>query len=151
MKKSCGFLIQCEDKFLLCHSTKPSGNINLSDGQWGIPKGGLEEGETELQAALRETIEETGLDLTEYGYDEEPLHIYSTRSKKYVIFYCNIKGNSVFLKKLKCTSLIEETNKPENDDFIWVDWNKAYEISIKNQKFNLFTKEVKEKISQLKR
>jgi predicted NUDIX family NTP pyrophosphohydrolase len=59
MKKSCGFLIECQNKFLLCHSTKPSGSISLNDGQWGIPKGGCEEGETDLAAALREVEEET--------------------------------------------------------------------------------------------
>ena len=149
MKKSCGFLIQCEDKFLLCHSTKPSGNINLSDGQWGIPKGGLEEGETEIQAALRETLEETGLDLSLFNYSNKPIQIYSTKSKKYVIFYCNIPDNRIFDYKLVCESKIEDTNKPENDGFIWVNWNTANEIAIKNQKFNLFNNEVKNKILQL--
>ena len=150
MQKSCGFLIQCEDKFLLCHSTKPSGNINLSDGQWGVPKGGIEQDESEIEAAIRETLEETSIDISQYSFQTEPICEYSTRTKKYVIFYCNIPNPSIILKKLNCRTYIENTNKPENDDFIWVDWEKAYEIAIKNQKFNLFTSEVKEKIKQLR-
>lgn len=145
MKKSCGFLIQCQDKFLLCHSTKPSGSISLNDGQWGIPKGGCEDGETDLEAALRETVEETSLNLDHYIYSHSPIHSYSTKTKKYVIFYCRIDDPSIMDKKLECKSLITDSNKPENDSFVWVDWSTANQIAIKNQKFNLFIEEVREK------
>lgn len=38
--------------------------VLVSDGRnWGFPKGGLEQGETPRDAALREVSEETGLDL----------------------------------------------------------------------------------------
>jgi len=142
MKKSCGFLIQCGDKFLLCHSSKPNGEISIDDGQWGIPKGGCESKETELEAALRETLEETGIDLSEYGYTKKPLLKYSTKSKKYVIFHAKITDRSILDKHLTCSTNVTDTTRPENDDFIWVDWSTAKEISIKNQKFNIFVDDV---------
>ena len=146
MKKSCGFLIQCQGKFLLCHATKPSGNINLDDGQWGIPKGGVEDGESEIETALRETYEETSLSLKESDINKTPICTYSTKTKKYIIFYCHINDPEIFKTKLKCITMIDDTDSPENDAFVWVEWDKAREIAIKNQKFNLFTKDVKEKI-----
>lgn len=51
---SCGVLCYTNDqRLLLCHPT----------GQdfWDIPKGKIEEGETERQAAIRELREETGI------------------------------------------------------------------------------------------
>ena len=35
----------------------------LSSSTWGFPKGKAEEGENELQSAVRETYEETGFDI----------------------------------------------------------------------------------------
>jgi predicted NUDIX family NTP pyrophosphohydrolase len=44
----------------------PGGPIfkNKDDGHWGIPKGEVEEGEDLLTAAIRETKEETGIDVS---------------------------------------------------------------------------------------
>lgn len=51
---SCGILVlNARSELLLCHAT--------GTAYWDIPKGGLHPGETELAAALRETVEETGL------------------------------------------------------------------------------------------
>ena len=53
---SCGILILTgQHELLLCHVT--------GQDHWDLPKGGAIAGETVLQAALRETREECGLDL----------------------------------------------------------------------------------------
>jgi 8-oxo-dGTP pyrophosphatase MutT (NUDIX family) len=53
---SCGILIlNPQAELLLCHVT--------GQDHWDLPKGGAHAGESPLQAALRETREETGLDL----------------------------------------------------------------------------------------
>ncbi|MDQ3364932.1 MAG: NUDIX domain-containing protein [Myxococcota bacterium] len=66
---------------LLVH---PSGNYNRR-APWGIPKGAPDPGETLEQTALRETLEETGLevtgDLVDLGFVDY------TRSKKRVHGY----------------------------------------------------------------
>lgn len=53
---SCGIVVLNEQaELLLCHVTQQD--------HWDLPKGGAHAGESALQAALRETHEETGLQL----------------------------------------------------------------------------------------
>ena len=53
---SCGILIlNPQHELLLCHVT--------GQDHWDLPKGGAHDDESPLQAALRETREETGLAL----------------------------------------------------------------------------------------
>lgn len=42
----------------------------LSSSSWGFPKGKAEEGENELQSAVRETYEETGFDIQPLAKEE---------------------------------------------------------------------------------
>ena len=51
------------DRWLLLKSTK--------HGEWGFPKGHQDPGETTLQTALRECVEETGISLL--AIDGDPL------------------------------------------------------------------------------
>jgi 8-oxo-dGTP pyrophosphatase MutT (NUDIX family) len=64
MEKSCGCIILKDDKvFLIC---------TLDDGKemfWSFPKGHQEAGETDVETALRETKEETGLDVEIIDYE----------------------------------------------------------------------------------
>lgn len=53
-EKSCGAVIFDGDKILVIQQVK---------GHWGFPKGHVEEGETEVQTAIREIKEETNLDV----------------------------------------------------------------------------------------
>ena len=53
-EKSCGAVIFDGDKILVSQQVK---------GHWGFPKGHVEEGETEVQTAVREIKEETNLDV----------------------------------------------------------------------------------------
>ncbi len=56
-ERSAGFILYSVDQgkrkyLLLCHR---------NGGHWGFPKGHIEAGESEIQAARRETLEETGI------------------------------------------------------------------------------------------
>lgn len=53
-EKSCGCVVFDEDKVLL---------IKHNEGHWDLPKGHIEEGETEVQTAIREVKEETNVDV----------------------------------------------------------------------------------------
>lgn len=50
------FIFSSDDKLVL-------GKTGVYSGQWVIPGGGLNEGETKLEALKREILEETGLDI----------------------------------------------------------------------------------------
>lgn len=54
VEKSCGFVVVNDDRVLL---------IRQNDNSIGFPKGHMEIGETEIETAIRETREETGLDV----------------------------------------------------------------------------------------
>lgn len=79
-KLSCGVVILSDAaELLLCHVT--------GQGHWDLPKGGANPGEAPLQAALRETREETGLaldaqrlvDLGRHAFrPRKDLHLFAT-------------------------------------------------------------------------
>lgn len=79
---SCGTLVvNPRHELLLCHVTHTP--------KWDIPKGMLDAGETELEAALRELREETGLafdagrlrDLGPFSYRRDKrLHLFMVKS-----------------------------------------------------------------------
>ena len=110
---SCGVVILNQDReLLLCHVT--------GQNHWDLPKGGIDAGETPLQAALRETREECGwrlqgealLDLGRFHYTtKKDLHLFATVQPR------------VELKELRCEShYIDRASArhlPEMDGFGW--------------------------------
>jgi 8-oxo-dGTP pyrophosphatase MutT (NUDIX family) len=64
MKESAGIVIRLNhSKLLLCRPTNKTLRIKSSriDKLWGPPKGGIDAGETSVDAAIRETREEIGI------------------------------------------------------------------------------------------
>jgi 8-oxo-dGTP pyrophosphatase MutT (NUDIX family) len=143
--KSSGLLIDSFGKYLICHASQFNGSFSRNDGNWGIPKGIVEYGDSLLDTAFRETIEETGLNIR--NLEEKNLVVvnrsiilnYRTSKKTVYAFYVR---SEIDLTKspLKCISRIDGRDLPENDAFAWVDWETARAMVSKRQK-ELFSEE----------
>jgi len=86
MERSAGIAIACNNKLLLCHSSNAKWF-----GSYMPPKGHIEEGETEVEAACRETYEEVGIKIFPHQLGKKHT-IYYTRKgkifKEVTIFEC---------------------------------------------------------------
>jgi 8-oxo-dGTP pyrophosphatase MutT (NUDIX family) len=116
---SCGVVILNSDReLLLCHVT--------GQNHWDLPKGGIDVGETPMQAALRETREECGLrlqaeallDLGRFRYtNKKDLHLFATAHHR------------VELSALRCEShyldRFSGRHLPEMDGFGWFAYERA--------------------------
>lgn len=69
IKKTAGVAVVWQNQILLVHPT----NASWRKPTLGIPKGGIEEGEEPLKAAIRELMEETGISAKVDQLDPEPL------------------------------------------------------------------------------
>ena len=117
--KSCGFLI---------YRTKPQRTILLMKHpkRWDLPKGHVDEGETNLECALRELQEETGIELQHLrmveGFKYKDRYVVETKKskkKKTLIIYL--------------AELIEEVEivPTEHEGYEWVNWNPPHAIQEK--------------------
>lgn len=118
--KTCGFLLQYKDTYLICRSTQ-SRNV------WGIPKGKREKGESEIEAAIRELKEETNITLTieDIHNSYEPFLIYDTSKKTVVVFKVELENKP---DDIKCIAYINGTETPEMDKYAWVTKQEALEM-----------------------
>lgn len=111
---------------------------------WDFPKGKREEGETPLEAAIREVFEETSLvvdenelvDCGEFKYNNQ---------KNIHLFFCFDKEFSPYT--LKCTSLVEKDGQvfPEVDEFEFFNLDDAISKMCPSMK-KVFIYELKNKI-----
>lgn len=107
-EKSCGAIIIDNAKVLLVKHNK---------GHWDFPKGHMEQGETEVQTAIREVKEETNINI---DIDE---------MKRYVVTYNpepNVVKEVVFFiaKKIDGDILLQEAEISEAE---WLEYSQALE------------------------
>jgi len=113
-EKSYGVILFKDDKYLLLK--------HADGGHWGAPKGGMTKDEGELQAAIREVAEETGLggvriigefrEIDRYRFNRNGKEI----SKKVIYYLGSVSRDSVVLS-------------PEHTDFRWADIDEAVELA----------------------
>lgn len=91
---AAGIAILWGTKILLIHPT----NSSWQKRTLGIPKGGIDDGESTLAAAIRETFEETGIRIREDQLDPAPESIDIFKKNKpngFLIYYvCRIQDPS---------------------------------------------------------
>lgn len=101
-------------QLLLCHVT--------GHPQYDLPKGGRDQGETSLQAACRELLEETGLVLDSSLF-EDLGEFHYTGSKRLHLFKVRAPADLTSLDHLVCTSHFRHFQSglmcPEMDGYRW--------------------------------
>lgn len=120
MKESAGLSIVYNNKLLLLH---PTGR--KSDDGYSIPKGKIEEGEGKLEAAIRETKEETGILVPEYLIGNEgPVVEYRKKKKNGSPggIYKKVYWFLVEINSLSELEIESEEIKEENLALDEVDW-----------------------------
>lgn len=116
---SCGILVlNDQHELLLCHVT--------GAWHWDIPKGGANPGETPLDAALRETREECGIDFTgqplrdlgQMAYrPRKDLHLFAVLIDRFDAASCH------------CDSRYSDSwgrDRPEMDGFEWTRFDRVH-------------------------
>ena len=116
---SCGVVILNPDReLLLCHVT--------GQNHWDLPKGGIDVGETPLQAALRETREECGWRLPDEALVDLGRFRYTT--KKDLHLFATVQPRKE-LRQLRCESHYLDRYSgrqlPEMDGFGWFAFERA--------------------------
>ncbi|ACR29327.1 NUDIX hydrolase [Burkholderia glumae] len=113
---SCGtVLLDPAGRLLLAHATETS--------HWDIPKGHIDPGESERDAALRELFEETGIALAPARLVDLGRFAYRSDKDLY-LFAARLREDETDLSACLCTSMFPSRTTgasiPEMDAFRWV-------------------------------
>jgi 8-oxo-dGTP diphosphatase len=82
MPNLVGCVLIHNDRFIILQR-KSDAKFGL---MWGLPAGKVENGETDTRAAYRETIEETGIDISDSNLELLESHISQTHGGKFSLF-----------------------------------------------------------------
>jgi 8-oxo-dGTP pyrophosphatase MutT (NUDIX family) len=123
------FLINKNMNLLICHPTNHKPNF------WSIPKGKVEALETFVDACVRETFEESNIDLSDYKDKMIMLDSVNYSHKKkmlipFVLFENDCEYLDLSLITTQCNSNVPEERGgfPEMDDYKWVTLEEAKEL-----------------------
>ena len=114
-KQSAGLAIIYDGMILLGHTTNRGWY-----GSYGIPKGGIEKGESKLDAAIRETREEVGIKVPKNLIDKtEHTFTLTTRKYKYnkIVYYFIVKVDKLSQLGLKDTRIPKSQLQVEEIDW----------------------------------
>lgn len=91
--------------------TRRSKNNDVLPEYWDIPGGSLEDGEDPATGAIRETKEESGLDITNLSLFFYHSNIDTIKNKQFItlVFLAEYSGGDIKL------------NPEEHDDYAWID------------------------------
>ena len=119
------FLVRKDGKLLICH---PTGHATSF---WSIPKGKVEQGESFVDAAFRETWEETNLDLSASKNLRRLEPVIYTHKKKMLHPFLFLESENLEVEwnncEIKCNSNVpsDRGNFPEMDAYKFVTLDEA--------------------------
>lgn len=92
---------------------------------WDFPKGGVEENENKLNAAMREVKEESGIDnlVFKWGKSFHQTEPYGKNNKVVSYFIAETDEKKVVM------GVNEELGRPEHDEYRWVTFDEARELA----------------------
>lgn len=129
-KYSAGLAIIYDNKILLGHSTGMGWY-----GSYGIPKGGLDKGESNLQAAIRETQEEVGITIPINLIGKEE-HTFTVTTNKYnkVVYYYIVQIDNLSQLNLKDLKIPKKQLQVAEIDWAgFLDYSEASKRVMKSQ------------------
>ncbi len=136
MKKSAGVAIVLRnEKILLCHPSNAKWF-----GSYSFPKGGIDEGETIKEAALRELFEETSVKVDESRLSKEPLVVDYMNYKKKDVVYKRIYLYTLYINDISEIGLDSEVIPKERLQLEEIDW--AGFITKEEAKTRIFHKSI---------
>src|ERR1035437_4942331 len=109
---SCGLVIIQDNKILLCHPTGSRWQHTYS-----IPKGHIEDNETSLECAIRETEEETGLKMSVLNIDFDEQETINYHDKNGEIY----KKIHYFVVR-PTEEIILDKNKLQSEEIDWANF-----------------------------
>lgn len=110
MEKSCGCVVFNNDKVLIVKSLS---------GVYGFPKGHVEKSETEVETAIRETFEETGVKVSVDSNNRFSIN--------YMVYNSFLKEVVYFIGFIKDSDSIK-VQEDEIDEAFWIDIDKVNDI-----------------------
>lgn len=116
------FLVNKNFELLICRIT------NSNPVTYSIPKGLIDKGEDEHDAAIRELLEETNVNIKDYHYLRVlPEVKYKAKEKTLYphLLFEHENGFDFNAFELKCNSLVNN-DFPEVDEFRWVSLNEVH-------------------------
>lgn len=132
IKKSAGLAIIYNNSLLLGHTTGRGWF-----GSYGIPKGGIEDGEDNISAAIRETYEEVGVKVPKSLIDPtEHTFVVTSRNQKYnkIVYYYLVIIKDLSQIGLKNVKLPKSQLQIEEIDWAgFLSYNEATKRIMKSQ------------------
>ncbi len=110
MEKSCGCVVFNDNKVLIVKSL---------NGVYGFPKGHIEENETDVECAIRETFEETGINVSVDCNNSFKISYFVNENilKNVIFFIAFVNGENVI-----------KVQEDELDDAFWIDIDEVNDI-----------------------